>query len=254
MIVLAEGGEEMRDELACPVRAGARRPAVSEAPDEDRLAEDLEEERLILQGCREELSRMGEDMRRMRAELDGMRSAQEAANRSFERKQSSLNQALLGSLQEGGLGRRVRDMLGLFDARADMLPALRESCPRFVESMILENEGFGTSSILRMSRSIPFQTYVEYALAGYGGTLTIYLAGVFGSRCLVEEVADGRIVKQDAVVLERDGPYQLAVPSLRGRAFVRFRTLDPSSIVRVLEISDRRFGWFAKDSLAACIT
>ena len=132
MIVLAEGGEEMRDELACPVRAGARRPAVSEAPDEDRLAEDLEEERLILQGCREELSRMGEDMRRMRAELDGMRSAQEAANRSFERKQSSLNQALLGSLQEGGLGRRVRDMLGLFDARADMLPALRESCPSFV--------------------------------------------------------------------------------------------------------------------------
>lgn len=145
-------------------------------------------------------------------------------------------------------------MLGLFDAKADMLPALRESCPRFVESVILENEGFGTSSILRMSRSIPFQTYVEYALAGYGGTLTIYLAGVFGSRCLVEEVADGRIVKQDAVVLERDGPYQLAVPSLRGRAFVRFRTLDPSSIVRVLEISDRRFGWFAKDSLAACIT
>jgi len=217
------------------------------------MREDIEQEDAFYLECSNELKKLSEALFQLRGEIKNANERQEIVNRDVEQKQMGLNQSLLELLKKQPVSTAIKDRLHLFDPKSNLFPTLSASCPQFIESIILDNDQFRSSSILQMSGSIPFETYAEYRLIGYGEQLAIYFLGVFGSKCLVEIVSKGVIVKQNVIVLLHEGPHSIPLPSVKGEIFVRFRTLDSYSILRVLEISNRRYGLFAEKSLAAYI-
>jgi len=109
------------------------------------------------------------------------------------------------------------------------------------------------SSILTLSATVPFSGYREYPLEGYGTNIHFFLIAALGSKLLAEITVNGSIVKQEIMLIEREGPFEISAGEIPGTAFIRLKTLDNSSIVRVLEVASRKYRLFTRNNIAAFV-
>lgn len=125
---------------------------------------------------------------------------------------------------------------------------------RYMDGLIFLNNYFKKDSIINISNTMPYNTYIEYKVNGYGNKINFFLFSNIGAKLFLEVVLHGKIVKQESFIVNYEGMYTCLLPeNIRGEAFIRFKTLDNCSIVRVLEILNRKLMFFSKKSLAAYV-
>jgi hypothetical protein len=141
----------------------------------------------------------------------------------------------------------------LFQKKTDLFLSIQSSHIEFIDTLVLHCSTFKLGSILAISNIIPFDTYFEYYLSGFGSQINFFLFATIDSRLFVEVVIDGVICKQEVLSVIQEGPQSVSMRNIDNGAAIRFKTLDNSSIVRVLEVWNRKMGIFARKSLAAYI-
>lgn len=124
----------------------------------------------------------------------------------------------------------------------------------YMDGVILCNNNFTNSSIVNLSKVIPYNSYFEYRIFGYGKRINYFVISNIGAKLFVELVEGSKIIKQEYISIMQEGPFTIILDEeIRGEIYIRFKTLDNYSIIRVLEISSRKFLCFSKKSLAAYI-
>ena len=79
--------------------------------------------------------------------------------------------------------------------------------------------------------------------------MTFFVTAGYVAHLFIEFVAEGKIIGQQHVTLKTEGVVSVPAPC-KQEMYVRFRVTNNSSIVRLLEIENRRFCLFSKYSLA----
>ena len=143
--------------------------------------------------------------------------------------------------------------ISVFHAKSDLFSLIQKKSQDFIDQIILNCINFNKNSILKLSKVVPYEDYFEYFIKGYGEKINYYLVSNYGACLFVEVVQDGKIVKQESFIISHEGLHQIEVGKIKGNAAIRFRTLNNTSIVRVLEVSNRRIWIFEKKHLAAFI-
>ncbi|WP_162009991.1 methyltransferase domain-containing protein [Paenibacillus xylanilyticus] len=143
----------------------------------------------------------------------------------------------------------------LFRKEHDLYDVLVSNHLRFIDGITVQNKYFKKNSILTISNTIPYSGYVEYSLSGVGNKINYFLFSSLGANLFLELVQDGRIVQQMSFSVANEGMHAWVLErEINGEAILRFRVLDNYSIVRLLEITNRKLVLLSKKSLAAFIT
>lgn len=122
----------------------------------------------------------------------------------------------------------------------------------FLDGVILKNKAFKKSSILALTRCLPFDGYAEYLLENIiGEGLNFFVIAGYNAKLLIEFVQDGQIIKQERIVLKNEGHQKISLGNLQGNFYIRFRVADNISTVRLLEVRNRKLGILYKSDLAA---
>jgi len=126
--------------------------------------------------------------------------------------------------------------------------------PYFTDGIIFLNKSFNKDSVLLPSKTILYEHYNEYRLEGSGNKIYFFIFSNIGSRLFVEVVYDHQIIKQEEILVLKEGQYTITLNEcIDGEVFVRFRVLNNYSIVKVLEISNKWFSIFSKNTIAGFI-
>lgn len=136
----------------------------------------------------------------------------------------------------------------------ELFSSLRQAAPQFIDGLIMHGLASRRFIPLTMSNFIPFASYLEYSVKGYGNKLNFFIVAVPNSQVLIEIVSNGHIIDQKVITAYGDGVYQIEVTPILGKAYVRFRLLDNFSLIRVLEASRRVAMIFHKRTLACYIS
>lgn len=143
----------------------------------------------------------------------------------------------------------------LFRKSHDLYQSVADIHRRFMDGLILHNRDFKKSSILRVSNTVPYNEYFEYSLFGVGNKIHYFLVTNLGANLFVELVQNGVIIQQESFTVTHEGMHVWELErEINGEVQLRFRVGDNYSIVRLLEINNRRFMVFSKKTLAAYIS
>ncbi|WP_407306649.1 class I SAM-dependent methyltransferase [Desulfosporosinus sp. SB140] len=178
-------------------------------------------------------------------------------NKEFEqeynRKLDHVIKLELEILQKNERGYFLFDYFKIFDARRDSFSLLIKGSQNFTDQIILNCIDFHKGSILKFSKVVPCDDYIEYFIKGYGEKINYFLVSNYGSCLFIEVVQDGKIVKQESFTVSHEGLHQIEVGKLNGNVAIRFKSLSSTSIIRVLEVINRKSWIFEKNYLAAFI-
>lgn len=142
----------------------------------------------------------------------------------------------------------------LFRRKNDLFETISTNYTYFGDGLILLNNNFNKNSIISLSKVIPYEVYFEYRVYGDGNKINFFLFSNKGAKLFLEVVYMGVIIKQESFVVNYEGMYtSLLDENIHGEVYIRFRTLDNISICRVLEIVNRKRGFFEKRNLAGFI-
>lgn len=133
--------------------------------------------------------------------------------------------------------------------KTEAKPALQQMNPAALSMCYSWIPGLKNKHIC-LSDPIPYNTYIEYNnIDGFGGnTLEFILVGKIGATCIVEVVADGQIVYNGLINVNSWMLHTVRVTAIQGVACIRFRTLNPSDVVKCVEYIERK-GIFGKKCL-----
>ena len=190
---------------------------------------------------------LGQQQKRLREE--DRRLYQRLAQTRDE--QRYLRQALVELTKAQEHSDRRHRYFSLFRKGQDLFSSLQ--CPanrRFMDGVILGCSDFHKDSLLTISNIIPFHTYFEYPIIGFGKSLHCFLFANPGAKLFVELVQDDQILYQRVLELSKEGDIEIPLCKIGGRMGVRFRARDNSSLIRVLEVTNRRLFIAAQRSLA----
>jgi len=136
----------------------------------------------------------------------------------------------------------------------NLLPSLKNKYYHFFDGLALKCKCFSAKKILTLSDAIPFDHYVEYIVSGYGNSINIFLIANLNAKLDVEIEINDQVVRQETLVLDRDGNITISTDDIKGYARLRFRIPDNRSIVRLLQITSRKALFFSSSELAAFIS
>ncbi|RAW10897.1 hypothetical protein DC345_26495 [Paenibacillus taichungensis] len=143
----------------------------------------------------------------------------------------------------------------MFRKEHDLYDVLVSNHLSFLDGVTVQNKYFKKNSILTISNTIPYSGYVEYSLFGVGNKINYFLFSHLGANLFLELVQDGNIVQQMSFSVGHEGMHTWVLErEINGEALLRFRVLDNYSIVRLLEINNRKLVLLSKRSLAAFVT
>ena len=240
----------------------ATRKALREAR-EERLQIKGETEQLCkeLGQLREELKQLRTKIERLQMQAEGQKQGTQALFTEIgqqyavlEGRQQGLAAHMLELARAGKSAHREKRVRLFRPAGAEFYEALHNTFPNFIDGMILHDFAWRSTVPLTVSGFIPADTYYEYPIWGYGRILSFFLIGLPGSRVFIEIVADDTITAQQTLSVDGDGVYQIEIPPVRGKAAIRFRLVDNSSMVRVIEVSRRYALLFSKRDLACFLS
>lgn len=161
---------------------------------------------------------------------------------------ASINLELLKNSEEHGI---INRYFKLFRRNNDLFYSIRENYLFFTDGMLLKNIYLRSSSIIVASKAIPYYKHIEYKVNGYGSKIHFFLLSNIGANLCVEVVYKDIIIKQEKIEVNFEGIYTCVLnQEIKGEAFIRFITLDNKSIVRVLEIANRKYILFSRRYLA----
>lgn len=140
-----------------------------------------------------------------------------------------------------------------FRKENDLFSSIQVNHKAYTDSLILKCSRFHKNSTIVLSNTLPYNGYFEYQVVGYGDKINFFLISCIGAKVFVEVVVNREIVKQKKFTVEYEGKHDIFVGDIRGEAAIRFKILDNKSIVRLLQVANRRFGLFSYKSLAAYI-
>ncbi|WP_433921976.1 class I SAM-dependent methyltransferase [Paenibacillus taichungensis] len=143
----------------------------------------------------------------------------------------------------------------LFRKEHNVYNALVNNHLRFIDGITLQTKCFKKNSILTLSNTIPYSEYIEYSLSGVGCKINYFLFSNLGANLFLELVQDGNIIQQTSFSVTYEGMHVWVLErEINGEVLLRFRVRDNYSIVRLLEINNRRLMILSKKSLAAYVT
>lgn len=166
---------------------------------------------------------------------------------------NSLAAIVLDLVKEKDRNRYIDRKIHVFKKKHDMYYYICNH-RNYTDGLILFNNNLTIRSILILSKIIPYNSYFEYRVFGYGKRINCFIISNIGAKLFIELVKDGEIVKQECITVMEEGPLNIILEQdIKGEIYIRFKTLDNYSIVRVLEISNRKFMFFSKKSLATYV-
>ncbi len=174
------------------------------------------------------------------------------AREQSSRNSSSMNSILLDLLMIHDKG-NIFSFFYFYTKKRDMFNNLRLLHTDFIDGIIIQNQILNQSSRFIVSKVIPYSGYVEYNVLGNGSLIHFFLFANYGSNLFIELVMDGNIVYQKNYTIEDEGEQIINLEGIKGEILIRFKTLDNKSIVRVLELVNRKKMFFTKRFLAAYI-
>lgn len=123
-----------------------------------------------------------------------------------------------------------------------------------MDGLTLNNKNYKKTSILRVSNTVPYNAYFEYSLSGVGNKIHYFLFSNLGANLFMELIQEGNIIQQTSFTVTHEGMHEWALQrEINGEVLLRFRVCDNYSIVRLLEISNRKFVVLSRGDLAAYI-
>jgi radical SAM protein with 4Fe4S-binding SPASM domain len=134
----------------------------------------------------------------------------------------------------------IGQMCNIFKKEHNIYYELNEKESNFIDGLILGCSEFKKGSILSFSHIIPHDSYFEYKVKGYGDVIKVFLTSGKGEKLIVEVVKYGHIVKNELLEIENIGMQSIYVGDIKGECYIRFRSLNNESIIRVLEIKNRK--------------
>ena len=143
---------------------------------------------------------------------------------------------------------------GMFRKTPALFDNIRSVYPSFFERLWLNHPKVRKRTGFRLSSFLPYASYHEYLINGYGNYLHLFLVSVPGSNLYVEIVQNGIIT--DGIQLQTTGDGPVIVPlskSISGDAYCRLKVLDNTGIVRVLELQRRSSYLMSRFYLAAFV-
>jgi hypothetical protein len=221
-----------------------RKDIESIALDIKQQQEKIGQQGLIIDRQREKIEQQG-------VVIDRQRENIEELTRTTKQQLDSMKSIAVVTLD---ITKKQEKTRKFFWKKTDYFLSIQSGHTEFIDALIFRCSMFKPGSILALSRIVPFDTYLEYNLSGSGSQIYFFLFATIGSRLFVEVVVDGIICKQEVFSVIREGPQSVSVQNIGNGAIVRFKTLDNSSIVRVLEVWNRKMRIFARKSLAAYIS
>lgn len=146
---------------------------------------------------------------------------------------------------------KTNSRLKIFKTKDDLLSVLHNNNKKFIDNIILNCDDFKKNSILKLSKIIPYDNYFEYMISGKGNIIEFLTISNVGATLFVEVVNNGVIVKQEYLTLLNDGVQKIELDDkIKGIIFIRFKTIDNKSFVKILEIINRKYTIFSKNCLA----
>lgn len=145
--------------------------------------------------------------------------------------------------------RRIRHMYYFYNANRNIESTIFSNYTIFSDTLLRKSPDYESNSILSLSAPLYLTEYSEYKIKGEGAHLTFFVTAGYGAHLLIEFVAEEKIIGQQHVTLKTEGVVSVPAPC-KQEMYVRFRVTNNSSIVRLLEIENRRFCLFSKYSLA----
>lgn len=141
----------------------------------------------------------------------------------------------------------------IFRKGQNMYNRLKEKSPNYIDGLILNCPELKRGSILSLSNIVPIDTYYEYEVNGYGDIIKFFSNSNVEAKLIIEVVKNGNIVKNELRELRSEAIQSIYIGNIKGTCYIRFRALDNKSIVRILEIKNRKFGLFQRRRIACFI-
>ena len=142
----------------------------------------------------------------------------------------------------------------LFRKGHDVYHVVASNHRGFMDELIIKNRDFKKTSILTVSNIVPYNAYFEYSLYGVGNKIKYFLFSNLGANLFMELVQNGKIIQQTNFAVTHEGMHVWVLErEVKGEVLLRFRVCDNYSIVRLLEVSNRKLMLISKKSLAAYI-
>lgn len=168
--------------------------------------------------------------------------------KTLKEEKNALSAVMLDLLKQNeskGSGR-----YNLFRKQSNLFSDISTLYPQFVQNMTKHCTFHSAKSALVLSSVVSFAQCTSYQVKMEGDTIHYFLIACTGAKLLVEVVQNNTILKQEVVSITQEGEHTLRVTGGSGRVYLRFRTMDSFSIVRILEVQNRKNLFFTKTSLA----
>lgn len=129
----------------------------------------------------------------------------------------------------------------IFKKKRNIINNIRKLYPEYIELLKNENPNYTEKAILQISKIIPFESYIEYKVNMNGRkSIHYFLFACLGSNLIVEIVQENMIIKNEIINIDHEGEFVMNLENCDGIVFLRFRAIDNHSIVRVLELHNRK--------------
>ena len=149
--------------------------------------------------------------------------------------------------------KNLQKKLYIYNKKINMFNLIQNIHTNFMEKLVLINNDFSKNSLITVSNLVPYDSYFEYKISGVGDNIHMFFFANYGSSLIIELVKNGTIIFQQHLIIQVEGEQIINHSNLEGDVYIRFRTLDNRSIVRILEITNRRKLFFTNKTIAGYI-
>lgn len=171
----------------------------------------------------------------------------------FLLKHDSLSALALELLKAQENNSSIHRKYSIYHKRMDLFTGIQENDISFTDGLVFSCPDFSSQSILTLSVTVPYDDYFEYQLNGYGNRIHYYLLANVGAKIFVEVIQRAKIIKQEYMTINREGHHYINVDAIKGKAAIRFKAMDNKSIIRILEINNKKLLFMGKKSIAAFV-
>lgn len=135
----------------------------------------------------------------------------------------------------------------------DLLPSLmsKENIP-FIDGLYLGCKYFSANRILTFSDAVPFDRIMEYKITGYGNEIHFFVIATPNAKLEVRIAHDDKTY-QKIIDIKVNGSIKLNTEEIKGNVLIGFRTIDNYSVVRILQVTLRKFLLYENSKIASFI-